>query len=129
MIFLTGCRQRSRSFSIANARLKLAKNHQMLSSTLRLNFCYLKIIHILHPRYHPEIIGHILENKQKNMCVCIHEIMRLNIMKMKVKTKNKSYRYDIYKRKSRHGYKYHKYKKCLIMTMLICIEQQHPSNI
>ena len=34
--------------------------------TLRLNFCYLKIIHILHPRYHPEIIGHILKNKQNN---------------------------------------------------------------
>ena len=36
------------------------------------NFWYLKIIHILHPK----IIGHILENKQKNRCVYINEIMR-----------------------------------------------------
>ena len=37
----------------------------MLTNTPRLTFCYLKIIHILHPRYHPKIIGHILTNKQK----------------------------------------------------------------
>ena len=41
-------------------------NKQMLSNTLGLNFSYLKIIHILHPRYHPKIIGHILKNKQKD---------------------------------------------------------------
>ena len=29
------------------------------------NFHYLKIIHILHPRYHPEIIGDIFKNVQK----------------------------------------------------------------
>ena len=28
---------------------------------LRLNFCYLKIICILHPHYHPKIIGYILK--------------------------------------------------------------------
>ena len=39
---------------------------QMLSNALRLNFWYLKIIHIFHRRYHPRIIGHILRNKQKN---------------------------------------------------------------
>ena len=50
---------------ISNARLKLAKKEQMLSNTLRLNFCYLKIIHILHSRCHPEII-YILKNKEKN---------------------------------------------------------------
>ena len=38
---------------------------------LRLNFCHLKIIHILHPHYHPKIIGHILKNKPKNKCVCV----------------------------------------------------------
>ena len=100
----------------------------MLSSTLRLNFCYLKIIHILHPRYHPKIIGHILKNKQKNKCVCIHEIIRLIIMKMKMKMKNRSHRYDINRPRSRHGHKYSKYKKCLSMMMLICIKQ-HLSNI
>ena len=46
----------------------------MLSNTVRLNYCYLKIIHILHPRYHPKIIGHILKNEQKNKCACFHEI-------------------------------------------------------
>ena len=46
----------------------------MLNSTVRLNFCYLKIIHILHPGYHPKIIGHIPENKQENKYVSIHTI-------------------------------------------------------
>ena len=32
----------------------------MLSHTLRLNFCYLKIIRILRP-YRPKIIGHIVK--------------------------------------------------------------------
>ena len=32
------------------------------------------MIHILHPLYHPKIIGHILKNKQKNKCVRIHTI-------------------------------------------------------
>ena len=41
------------------------KIEQRLSNTLKLNFCYLKIIFFLHPRYHPKIIGHILKNVQK----------------------------------------------------------------
>ena len=45
----------------------------MLSNTLRLNFSYLTIIHIPHPRYHSKIIGHILNNKQKNKRVFINE--------------------------------------------------------
>ena len=61
----------------------------MLSNTLRLNFCCLKIIHTLHAK----IKGHILENKQKKKCVWIQEIMRLMIMKMKMK--NRSHRYGI----------------------------------
>ena len=51
-----------------------------------LNFCYLKIIHILHP-LSTKIIGHILKNKQKNNCACIHRIIKLIIMKMKIKMK------------------------------------------
>ena len=66
----------------------------MLSNTLRLNFFYLKIIHILHPRYHP-ITAHILKNRLMNKCVCFHEIIRLVIMKMEMKMKNRSHRYDI----------------------------------
>ena len=72
---------------ISNARLKLAKNQSNVVKQ-RLNFCFLKIIHILHPRYHPKIMGHILKNKQKNKCVCIHELTLL-IMKMKNENEKK----------------------------------------
>ena len=77
----------------------------MLGNTLRLNFCYWKIIHIAHPHphYHPKIIGHILKNKQISKCVCIHEIIRLIIMKMKMKMKNRSHRNDINRLSSRYG--------------------------
>ena len=73
-----------------------------------------KFIHTLHPK----MIGHIRENKQKNKCVCIHEIIRSIIMKMKVKIKNRWVRYDIIRPRSRHRQKYSKYKKCLAMMML-----------
>ena len=75
---------------------------QMLSNTQRLNFCYLKIIHILHARCHPKIIGHILKNKQNNKCVCIHEILQLIVMMIKMK--NRSHRYDINRPTSKHGH-------------------------
>ena len=42
-----------------------------------------------------KIIGHILKNKQKNKCACIHEIRRLTIIKMKMKMKNTSDKYNI----------------------------------
>ena len=85
----------------------------MPSNTLWLNFCYLKIINILHPRYHPKIIGYILKNKQKNKCVCIHDII---IMKMKMKMKNRSHKCDmINKPWSRCEHKFSRYKKCLTM--------------
>ena len=106
----------------------------MLSNTLRLNFCYLKIIHTLHQRYHPRIIGHILKYKQNNKCACINEIIRLIIVQMKLKMKSRSHRYDINRHRPSHGHKYNKYKKCLSMMMLmmlmmlICI-MQHLSNI
>ena len=89
---------------ISNARLKLAKIKQMLSKNLRLNFSYLKIIHILHPRYHPKIIGQILKSKPRNKCVCIHEIIQLIIMKMKMKMKNRSYGYNVSRSSCRHGH-------------------------
>ena len=49
---------------------------KILHNILSLNFCYLKIIHIIHPLYNPKITGHILKNKQKNECVCIQTINR-----------------------------------------------------
>ena len=42
--------------------------------------------------------------------------------------KNRSHRYDINRPKSKHGYKYTKYKMWLIIMMAICIKQQQ-SNI
>ena len=93
----------------------------MLNNTLRQNFDYLKIVHILHPHYHPEIIQHVLKNKRKKKGVCIHEILRLIIMKMKMEMKIRSHRYDINRPRSRHGHKYSKYKKSLSMLMLIYI--------
>ena len=112
----------TQTMSNGNGKLKLAKN-QMLRNTLWPNFSYLKIIHILHQRYHAKVTGHILKNKQKNKYVCIHEIIRLIIKKTKIKLKNGSYRYDINRPRSRHGRKYTKYKKCFTMTILICIKQ------
>ena len=47
-------------------------------------------------------IGHVLKNKQKIKCVCIHKIIRLIIMKIKMKMKNRSHRYDINRPRSRH---------------------------
>ena len=101
----------------------------MLSNTLRLVFCCWKIIYILHPRYHPKIIRHILKNKQKNSCSCIHEIIQLITIKMKMKMKNKSHSYHINRSWSRHGHKYSKYKKFLIMLMLICINDTHKEKL
>ena len=49
--------------------------------------------------------GHILKNKRKNNFVCIHEIIRLTIMKMKVKMKNRSHRHDINGPRLRQGHK------------------------
>ena len=65
-------------------------------------------VHILHPRYHPKMIGDILKNKQKNKCVFIHKIIRLIIMKMKIKMKNRSYRDDINRPRSGHWHKFSK---------------------
>ena len=68
------------------------------------------------------------KEKQKNKNFCIHEIIRLIIIKMKMKMKNRSHRYDINRSRSRHRHKYSKYKKCLSVMMLICIKQ-YLSNI
>ena len=42
-----------------------------------------------------KLIGHILKNKQKSKCACIHEIIPLVAMKMNKKMKSRSDRYDI----------------------------------
>ena len=80
---------------ISDTRLKLAKNwakaRQHPEAKL-LVFELLLTFSLLHPRYHPKIIGDILKIKQGNKCVCIHKIIRLIIMKMKMKMKNRSHK-------------------------------------
>ena len=44
-------------------------------------------------------------------------------MEMRLKMKNRSQRYNIYRRRPRHGHKYTKYKVCLSIMMVICIKQ------
>ena len=66
------------------------KNQENSKQRPEAKLSYLRILHL---RYHPNIIGYILKNKQKNKCVCIHKIIRLIIVKIKMKMKNRSYRY------------------------------------
>ena len=113
---------------ISNVSLKLAKIKQKLSKTLSLNFYYLKIIHFLHPRYHPKIIGDILKNLKKNKYVCFNDVIQLMTMKMRLKMKNRSQRYNINRPRPRHGPKYTKYKMRLSLMIVVCIKQ-HLSNI
>ena len=99
------------SKNIVKVKIWFCYSHkQILSNTLRVIFFYLKIICILHPRDYAKLIGHILKNKQKNMYVCIHEIVRLIIIKVKMIMKFRSHRYDINRLRSRHEYKCRKYK-------------------
>ena len=76
---------------------------------------------ILHSHYYPKIIGHILKITKWTVCLFSWGYMEL-------KMKNRSHIYNINRSKSRHKHNYSKYKKCLRMTMLICIKQ-HLSNI
>ena len=46
------------------------KIKQMLSNTLRLNFYFLKIIRVLHSRYHPGVVWHVPGNGQGSGCIC-----------------------------------------------------------
>ena len=81
---------------ISNARLKLTKNqanakqHAEAELLLFGNYSHSSSRH-----HHLKIIGQILKHKQKNKCVCIHEIIRLIIMKMKIKMKNRSHMHNI----------------------------------
>ena len=115
--------------SISNTRLKLtkyqvkAKQHPETELLTFENYSHSSTM-----LYKPRIVGHILKDKQKNKCVCIHDIIRLIIMKMKMKTNKRSHRYDINIPRSRHGHKYGKYKKCLSIMMLPGIKQ-HLSNM
>ena len=43
----------------------MAKNQANAKQYPEAELLLFENLHILHPRYHPEIIGHILKNKQK----------------------------------------------------------------
>ena len=105
----------SNSF-ISKDRLKLAKNQantkQHLEAVLLLFENYLYSSFILSSKNNRTYC--ILKSKQKNKCFCIHEIIRLIIMKMKMKMKNRSHRHDINRPRPRHGHN-SKYRKCLSM--------------
>ena len=72
---------------INNARLKMAKNQGNTNRHPEAKLCYLKTFYVYHPCYRPEKIEHILKNKQKNRYACVHEIIRLIIIKMKLNMK------------------------------------------
>ena len=102
-----------------------------VSNNPKLNFCYLKIIHFLHPCCHPKLIWDILKNAQEtsvSVLIKIAKMVWLIIMKMKLKMKSKSHRHDKNRIRSRNGYKCTIYKSCFNMMMLMCIKQ-HLSNI
>ena len=69
---------------ISNARLKLVKNQanakQHPEAELLLFDSYSYSSSMLSSK-NPKIIGHILRNKPRNKCVCIHETIRLIIRK------------------------------------------------
>ena len=87
------------------------KIKQKLSNTLRLNFCYLKIIRFLYPRYHPKIIGNTLKNVQKTSTP-VKWVYMIMTMKVRLKMKNRPI----------HGHKCTKYKICLSIMIVICIK-------
>ena len=53
-------------------QVEIGKNQEILSHTLRLNFDYLKIIHILHQCYHPK-----KKKKKKKKKASLFVFMRL----------------------------------------------------
>ena len=53
------------------------KIKQLLSNTLSLNFCYLKIIHILYPSYRLKIIKYIIK-KDKRTSVSVFTRLHVN---------------------------------------------------
>ena len=108
--------------SISNVRLKLATkiSKSTLSNPLRLNFYYLKIIYILHPRFRSKEIGRTLKNKQHKQASLYSWDYRINHNENGEKKKNRSHTYDINRFRSRYKHKYNKYKKCVIMIMFTC---------
>ena len=94
----------------------------MLSSTLRLKFCYLKIIHIVHTSYHLKIIRHIPKNLAKEQ-VCLYSWdYAINHNENEGIKEKRSHRWGINRPGSTYRHKCGKYKKCFSVMMLICFK-------
>ena len=96
---------------ISNVRLKLANNYANAKRHPEAEL-------LLFENYSHSLFRLSSENntaypkyKDKNMYVCIHEFIRLIMMKIRMKMKNGSYRYDRNRPWCRHGHKYSE-KKC-----------------
>ena len=70
---------------MSNARLKLAKNQANAKQHPQAELLTFEFYSHSSSTLSPKLIGHILKSKQKNKCVCIHEILQLIIIKMKMK--------------------------------------------
>ena len=57
----------------------------------------------------------------KNKCVCFNEVISLMTTKMRLKKKSRSHKYDINRPRPRYRHEYTKYKMCLNIIMVICI--------
>ena len=96
-----------RNTFISNAKLKLAKNkgntmrHSEAELLLFENYSH-SFSTLSSNNNETSIMGHILKNKQKNKCVCVHNIIQLITVKMKMKMKNRFHRYYISRPRSRH---------------------------
>ena len=88
----------------------------------------MKIIQILHLRYHPRIIGYILKKQAKEQ-VCLYSWdYTIDHNENEDGMKNRLHRFDMNRPRPRYRHKYTKYKFFLSMMMFICI-RQHLSNI
>ena len=67
------------------------KIKQESSNTLRLKYCYWKIIRFFYPRFHPEIIK-ISKRCTNNNYACLNEVVWLMTMKARLKMKNRLHR-------------------------------------
>ena len=74
---------------ISNAGLKLPKNQADVKQHPEAELLLFENYSYSWSTLSSKIIGHILTNKQKNKCVCIHDIIRVSIIKMKMKMKNR----------------------------------------
>ena len=75
---------------MSNTRLKLAKNQAIAKQYPEARILLFENYSHSSPTLSSKITGHILENKQKNNCVCIHDIIRLIKMKLIIKIKLRS---------------------------------------